>query len=103
MSISKKILFSLLPAFFFFGLIECSLRLFYHPNRPFRFYAPHSRSIMEPDPDLGYRLRPNFSGSAYGSQVVVNRIGFRGPDFDPSKPNGLRIVALGDSCTFGFG
>ncbi len=87
----------------FFGLLEGILRLVYRPDQPFRFYSPHPQSVVQYDSELGYRLRPNFKGQAYASSVQVNSLGFRGPEFDPDRKTGLRVVALGDSCTFGFG
>jgi lysophospholipase L1-like esterase len=50
--------------------------------------------IWECDPILGYRLRPVVSG------VTINSRGLRGPEFDPSAS--FRMIALGDSCTFGM-
>jgi hypothetical protein len=36
-------------------------------------------------------------------EVAINRHGFRGPDFEPTKPpDTLRIVTLGASSTFGY-
>jgi len=103
MSIAKKLAFSLLAVIVFFGSAEGILRLTYQPSRPFNFYTPQPKSIVQPDADLGYRLRPNFEGKAYLSFVKTNSLGFRGPEFAPNPRNGLRVVAIGDSCTFGFG
>src|ERR1051325_3048672 len=97
----KKAAFSALAVLLFFGGAELLLRLFYRPHRAFRFNAPHSLSIVQRDSELGYRLRPGITGMAYGSYVQTNSRGFRGPEFDAGAS--VRIVALGDSCTFGFG
>lgn len=102
MPIWKTISFSLLPAVLLFGLVELGLRSWYEPNRPFRFYEPHSMSVVQPDADLGYRLRPKFVGNAYASHVTTNPQGFRGTELH-AKPGDRLIIALGDSCTFGFG
>jgi lysophospholipase L1-like esterase len=54
----------------------------------------------EEDPLLMWRLVPGLSNEA----LRVNALGFRGGDVEIPKPNGtFRIVALGDSMTFGFG
>jgi lysophospholipase L1-like esterase len=53
------------------------------------------------DPDLYYRLRPD---TAVFGRYHVNRHGFRGPDFERSKPDHvLRLACSGDSSTFGLG
>lgn len=53
------------------------------------------------DATLGYRLRPNAS---LPGDIHVNAQGFRGPVVDIPKPAGTyRILALGDSTTFGIG
>ena len=50
------------------------------------------------DPDLFWRLAPE------GHQYFVNAHGLRGPWPRPDRhPNELRIVCIGDSCTFGTG
>lgn len=68
------------------------------------------------DADLMWRLTPGFRGRARDFFAVavsdepsewsfkINRHGFRGRDFEIERERGVyRIVALGDSCTFGFG
>jgi lysophospholipase L1-like esterase len=38
-----------------------------------------------------------------GETAAINSLGFRGPDFDPTKPPGtFRVICLGASSTFGF-
>src|SRR6266850_1303125 len=103
MSILKKVSLSCVAVLLFFVCAELILRLSYHPKTAFWFDAPHSQSIMQADPDLGYRLRPNFTGQAYASLIRTNGLGFRGRNFNGNQKRGKRIVALGDSVTFGFG
>lgn len=52
-------------------------------------------------PGRGYELVPGASGSGWGTTVAVNTLGFRGPEPGPETPASVRIVALGDSVTFG--
>ena len=53
---------------------------------------------------LGKRLVPGFVGEHTGVQVSVNSHGMRDREYDAQKPPGsLRILALGDSWTFGVG
>ena len=53
---------------------------------------------------LGKRLVPGFAGEHTGVQISVNSHGMRDREYDATKPPGsLRILALGDSWTFGVG
>jgi len=58
-----------------------------------------------PDPDLGYKLKPNFTGSAGpGVPATTNSLGFRDAEFEIRKGAGTyRILAVGDSVTAGSG
>jgi lysophospholipase L1-like esterase len=54
-----------------------------------------------------YKFPPNYllqGAAGQGSETAAtNSLGFRGPDFDPSKPPGtFRVITLGGSSTFGF-
>jgi len=49
-----------------------------------------------------YELVPGAHGRAWDADIAVNDHGFRDRDYAPRKPPGsYRIVALGDSATFG--
>ena len=51
---------------------------------------------------LPYVLTPNAAGRGWDTDVVVNSHGFRDREFTESNENhALRVVALGDSITFG--
>lgn len=52
-------------------------------------------------PGRGYELVPGASGEGWGTRVDVNSLGFRGPEVAPEPDGRVRIVALGDSVTFG--
>lgn len=65
-----------------------------------------SRGLYQPDPPRRYRIAPGFRGTItnqveYDTEVATNRLGLRGPEAGPKR--GLRILALGDSFTFGVG
>ncbi len=67
-----------------------------------------TRSFHEvrPDKEWIYGLRPGASGTFPGSELVyhANADGFRDRTYARPKPEGVfRIVALGDSVTFGVG
>jgi lysophospholipase L1-like esterase len=61
----------------------------------------HRRSSI---PGLPYELAPNTRKVAVGAMVETNSYGMRGPEPVLDQSGALyRIVALGDSFTFGFG
>ena len=65
-----------------------------------------SRGLYQPDPPRRYRIAPGFHGSIsnqveFDTDVATNSFGLRGPEVGPKR--GLRILALGDSFTFGVG
>jgi lysophospholipase L1-like esterase len=51
---------------------------------------------------LPWRLRPNSHGLLFQSQISINSQGFRGKEIPQEKGNAYRIVALGESTTFGI-
>jgi hypothetical protein len=53
------------------------------------------------DEDVQYELTPNASGLAWGTQVKINSLGFRDKEYELNKGNKYRIIAIGDSITFG--
>jgi lysophospholipase L1-like esterase len=56
------------------------------------------------DPEIRYTPLPNQRGWIDDGFVTTNSLGFRGPEPAlPKPPNRFRIVAIGDSVTFGFG
>ncbi len=48
-----------------------------------------------------YVLRPGAKGALHDSEVQINQLGFRGREISIDKGNRFRIVALGESTTFG--
>ena len=65
-----------------------------------------SRGLYQPDPPRRYRIAPGFRGTItnqaeFDTEVATNSLGLRGPEIGPKR--GLRILALGDSFTFGVG
>lgn len=51
--------------------------------------------------DVKYELVPGSKGYAWGANVEINAHGYRGKMSSTGKFNGFRIIALGDSITFG--
>jgi hypothetical protein len=67
-----------------------------------------SPGLYQPDEPRRYRIAPGFRGritnqAEFDTEVVTNREGLRGPDAGPKPAGSLRILAIGDSFTFGVG
>lgn len=64
--------------------------------------------IYAADPTLGWTLLPDYRGAHMEHDATIptttNGQGFRGPAWDAARAGAkLRVLALGDSCTFGRG
>ena len=82
-------------------LLEIGTRLFV-PDSTFRVFS--NVFARDPDPRVGYTLKHNYTGSAFGTDLVTNSMGYRGPELPLQKlPGTLRIALIGDSHAFGFG
>ncbi len=67
-----------------------------------------SPGLYEPDPPRRYRLHPGFRGTVanrveFEDRVAINSSGLRGPEIGPRTAGTLRVLAVGDSFTFGVG
>lgn len=49
-----------------------------------------------------FRLKPGSRGRFFESDIAINSLGFRGPELSPDQRHAYRIVALGESTTFGL-
>ncbi len=60
-------------------------------------------AIDAPDPQkkLPFVMVPGSSGRMFDTTIHINNLGFRGPDMARDKGDAFRIVALGESQTFG--
>lgn len=68
--------------------------------------ADYFDDFYVPDPELGYRMRPGFAGTLrqdYTSRIEINADGLRAGDLGPRRPGTTRVLAVGDSYTFGAG
>jgi lysophospholipase L1-like esterase len=69
--------------------------------------AAGSAARFELDPELIYRLRPNatvtWSSAEFTETMRTNGRGLRGPAVGPRRPGVARLVAIGDSFTYGHG
>lgn len=87
--------------------IAClALEIFLRLGMP-QIFAPHPPGMYQTDPRIGYVLTPGFDGSfdrpEFHTSVHINEVGLRGPDLRPKTANTIRILALGDSFTWGWG
>lgn len=55
-----------------------------------------------PGSDPLWRPKPNARANLFNSRIAINRKGFRGGEIPDHKGNVYRIVALGESTTFGL-
>jgi lysophospholipase L1-like esterase len=82
-------------------LLLCELAARWAEPGPFSLW---DRSPYEPAPGLVHEHVPNFTGRWDGTWYEINCDGARGPDVVPVYSLGeYRVLALGDSCTFGKG
>ena len=59
--------------------------------------------LYQLDPDTGKRMKPGWTGTEFGTSIRINSHGLRSPETPREKADGtFRILALGDSWTFGF-
>ncbi len=80
-----------------FAFFEIALRAWGHSEA-----APAFQALFEPDPAIGYRLRPHartrFVTAEFATDIAINAQGVRDDrDIGPKPPNERRIVVLGDS------
>jgi lysophospholipase L1-like esterase len=96
-SIGKQILFSAIIIVTFLLLAEGAVRVYALVFRtPYEHYNRQT-GRLELVPNLQYTDR-------HGDEFRINARGFVGPEFDQSPPEGVvRIIAVGDSCTFLLG
>ncbi len=80
-----------------FLFTEISLRTIVHLNKVTFF-----PNLTIDDSILDWKLMPNYKDRKVG--IYINSLGLRGPEIKKEKEVGIfRIIALGDSCTFGVG
>jgi lysophospholipase L1-like esterase len=83
-----------------FVVLELSMRMIY--PAPVRFVYP--QEMYDFDAELGHALRPGQTAFTHDRAVHVNSLGLRGAEVTPQPAPGIRrILALGDSQTFGNG
>lgn len=110
--VRSKLLLALVSTALTVGAIELGLRAVgYDPLGQFHLSGQQDPGellgagfLRESEHDvLVYEFAPGARGHAWGADVEINSHGFRDREFETEKPAGTtRIVALGDSATFGI-
>src|SRR5262245_38242608 len=96
------LLYILVTGSIFFAVGELLSRMYNLPDRVNGL--PRRLFVASDDPHLGYGLRPGLETSVRGIAIRVNRFGLRGPEVAARPAPGVhRMLALGDSATFGEG
>lgn len=85
------------------GGLEVGLRVLWDG-----FYLKEPKSYAAPDAVRGWKNRPNakvdYGEPEFSIVVEHNSLGYRSPEISREKPPGrFRILALGDSMTYGIG
>ncbi len=83
--------------------IEIFLRLLPNEILGNLFTIFKNRNMYQNDSELGYKLKPNLKTFYGGHLLITNSKGLRDREFYFDKKPDLRILALGDSFTFGEG
>ena len=104
MSLARRartaVLYILVTGTIFFAAGEVLSRAVNLPDRVNGF--PRRLYVANDDPHLPYTLRPGLRTLMRGIPVDVNAFGLRGPEVAPQPAPGThRVLALGDSATFG--
>src|SRR5262245_50382114 len=81
-----------------FLLMEAGARLFGVPSP--MILSPAPWNCMRRDAQLGYVFIPSCRGTLSETSFRTNRDGLRGPEV--RDDGSTRILALGDSCTWGW-
>jgi lysophospholipase L1-like esterase len=101
---AKTALFCMLPVVTLLLAGEMALRVYAACTAEARvgraLPSPRQRLAYQlEDSVLGYSLKPDYNVGG----IRINALGFRGPEVSATKGRGsVRIVAIGDSCTFGL-
>jgi lysophospholipase L1-like esterase len=95
-------LYTVVAGSVFFAAGELLSRAYNLPDRVNGF--SRRLYVATDDPHLPYLLRPGFVGMVRSVPVRVNELGLRGPSAEAVPAPGVhRVLALGDSATFGEG
>lgn len=93
---------ALVVAAIFVGALICELALRLVLPAPITWTYP--QESYEYDEEIGHKLHSNQSAFTHDKSVTTNALGLRDVDYAPTPAPGVtRVLALGDSQTFGNG
>jgi lysophospholipase L1-like esterase len=94
-SIQRRLLYSILPCMMFFAFLETACRIYENlkPQPEDLAFMSSPVSIMQPHPYLAYATNPDYPEH--------NRLGFREPPDSRTADEGIRVVCIGGSTTYG--
>lgn len=102
--IYKRILFLCLSIIFILLFGEILLRIIYPKQFPFSWRIGGKYKL---DQDLIFSLEPNYKGiyktDDFIENAITNSFGFRDTEVKQKNHNTIRIIAVGDSFTYGHG
>lgn len=103
----KKRLFLLILSLTF-SLVTMELLLaFLYPQETMKRAYLHAPRVFIPSDILPYALKPNSRGRIVTPEftigIDINSHGYRGKEFEIEKSGQFRILAIGDSFTYGYG
>lgn len=105
-SFLKNFILLIVSLFIILFLIEVALQFFYPQATMEQLYKDYP-AIYQPSDTLPFALKPNtkayFRTPEFNVSISINAQGYRGKPFQFAKENQVRILAIGDSFTFGHG
>ena len=96
LTVRKQAAFAIIAVLLILGFLEVGVRAYHFVRNVGSPEEP--RGYVVQDPEVGYTLKRGYEGGG----IRVDSLGFRGPEIQTEKASEtFRIVAIGDSATFG--
>jgi len=87
------------------GVAELGLAVFW-PQATYNRSLANNPAIFAPSDTMPYALAPNSRGQIvlpeFVAPIQINSLGYRDDEFPLEKGDALRVLAIGDSFTFGY-
>jgi lysophospholipase L1-like esterase len=103
----RNLLTAILATLATLGALEVAVRIVPRRENPGRVHYASRSNLFRLDPDLIYALRPGARGELRTREFreidEINAAGLRGRDVGPKGRGVQRVIAVGDSFTFGTG
>ena len=101
-AVIKNTLLVLSSLVFIMLLLELAIPWYYGFNLKETGHTAVRMERVSEHPDIKFELTPNVSGEIKNIPMTINAGGYRGYEGVPGRFPGYRVIALGDSVTFGF-